>query len=139
MIVEFEQYTGLTYGVDANFIEAAAAVGAQTGLSTFVSIASILLILFLAPPMRWFAVWTPSLADWRPAVLVVALLAGLIAALVVPVLRTYFGLTEPVGIVWDTVLPTLLAWFIALAAAYRFRVLDRLLGLPELLNTIGQR
>jgi cation-transporting P-type ATPase E len=47
VIAEFETYTGLTYGVDADFAEAAATLGAQTGLSTFVSMASILLILFL--------------------------------------------------------------------------------------------
>lgn len=131
MIAEFEQYTDLTYGVDADFVEAAAAIGAQTGLSTFVSLASILLILFLEPPTRLFACWTRPSPDKRPAVLVVALLAGLITALVVPVFRDYFGLTRPVGIVYETALPVLLVWFLALAAAYRLRVMDRLLGLQK--------
>ena len=132
MIAEFQQYTGLTYGVDADFVPAAAALGAQTGLSTFVSLASILLILFLEPPHRWFASWTDPSPDKRPAVLVVALLAGLLAALVVPTLRDYFGLTRPAGIVYQTALPLLLVWFVVLAAAYRFRLMDRLLGIPEL-------
>ena len=92
------------------------------------SLASILPLLFLAPPARLFAAWTPPSADKRPAVLVGALLAGLMAALVVPALRTYFGLTKPVGIVYDTVLPVLAFWFLALAAAYRFGVMDRLAG-----------
>jgi cation-transporting ATPase E len=135
LIVEFEKYTGLTYGVDANFTEAAATVGAQTGLSTFVSLASILLILFLRPPTRLFAGWTAPSGDKRPAILVAALLVGLMAALTVPVLRDYFGLTRPVGVVYTTALPALLVWFFALSAAYRFRVMDRLLGLPDLLGT----
>ena len=134
LITEFEQYTDLTYGVDPDFVEAAATIGAQTGLSTFVSLASLLLILFLAPPTRWFAAWSHPVPDKRPAVLVAVLLAGLITALVVPALRDYFGLTRPAGIVYDTVLPMLLFWFLALAATYRFNVMDRLLGLSEMLT-----
>ena len=72
VISEFESYTGLTYGADADFTEAAATIGAQTGLSTFVCLASFVLILFLDPPTRFFAAWTPPTADRRPAVLVVA-------------------------------------------------------------------
>jgi cation-transporting ATPase E len=131
VIAEFEQYTDLTYG-DAGFIQAAATIGAQTGLSTFVSLASILLILFLAPPTRLFSAWTRPVLDKRPTVLVAALVAGLLIALIVPTLRNYFGLTRPAGIVYDTVLPVLLLWFITLAAAYRLRLMDRMLGLPDL-------
>jgi cation-transporting ATPase E len=129
LITEFQQYTGLTYGVDADFVPAAAAIGAQTGLSTFVSMASILLILFLEPPTRLFAAWTRPSPDKRPAVLVVVLLVALLTALVVPALHTYFGLTRPAGIVYQIAVPLLVAWFLALGAAYRFRVMDRLLGL----------
>jgi cation-transporting ATPase E len=132
VISEFERYTGLTYGVDADFTDAAATIGAQTGLSTFVSLASVLLILFLAPPTRWFAAWTRPTGDKRPAILVAGLLAVLVAALFTPAVSNYFGLTGAVPPVYNTVLPVLAAWFVVLAAAYRFRVLDRLLGLREL-------
>ena len=132
LVAEFAQYTGLTYGVDADFVPEAAAIGAQTGLSTFVSMASILLILFLEPPTRIFAAWTRPSPDRRPAVLVAALLVGLLTALVVPTLRDYFGLTRPAAIVYQTAVPLLVVWFVALAGAYRFRVMDRLLGLREL-------
>jgi cation-transporting ATPase E len=134
LVLEFERYTGLTYGVDADFTQAAATIGAQTGLSTFVSLASILLILFLEPPGRWFAAWTRPAGDRRPAVLVAGLLVALLTALVVPQLRDYFGLTRPAGIVYVVVLPVLVVWFGALAAAYRLRLLDRMLGLPALLG-----
>ena len=65
VIAEFESYTGLTYGTDGDFAEAAATIGAQTGLSTFVSLASFVLILFLVPPVRFFAAWTRPTGD-RP-------------------------------------------------------------------------
>ena len=134
LVAEFERYTGLAYGVDPDFVQAAATIGAQTGLSTFVSLASILLILFLEPPTRLFAAWTGPDPDKRPVVLVVALLAGLLAALVVPDLRDYFGLTRPAPIVYETAVPLLVLWFLALWAAYRFRVMERLLGLRSLLE-----
>ncbi|HEX8509674.1 MAG TPA: HAD-IC family P-type ATPase, partial [Propionibacteriaceae bacterium] len=134
LIAEFQRYTDLTYGVDADFNREAAAIGAQTGISTFVSLASILLILFLKPPHRVFAAWTRPDGDRRPVVLVAALVVGLLAALIIPALRTYFGLTRPAGIVYLTALPMLLLWFLALTAAYRLRVMDRLLGLQDLLK-----
>jgi cation-transporting P-type ATPase E len=132
VISEFERYTGLTYGADTDFAEAAATIGAQTGLSTFVCLASFVLILFLAPPTRFFAAWTRPTDDRRPTVLVVALIAAFAAVLFVPALSNYFGLTGPAPAVFNTVLPALVLWFVALTAAYRFRVLDRVLGLSEL-------
>ncbi|HEX8509276.1 MAG TPA: hypothetical protein VF635_07240, partial [Propionibacteriaceae bacterium] len=38
------------------------------------------------------------------------------------------------GIVYDTALPLLLLWFLALAATYRFRLMDKMLGLQDLVN-----
>ena len=70
VISDFESYTGLIY-TDADFTEAAATIGAQTGLSTFVCLASFVLILFLVPPTRFFAAWTRPTDDRRPTLLVV--------------------------------------------------------------------
>jgi cation-transporting P-type ATPase E len=131
VVAEFERYTGLTRG-DAGFTDAAATIGAQTGLSTFVSIASVLLLLYLLPPSRLFAAWTEPTGDKRPAILVAALLAVLVGALFTPAVSNYFDLTGAAPPVYTTVLPVLAVWFLALGAAYRFRVLDRLLGLRHL-------
>jgi cation-transporting ATPase E len=131
VVAEFERYTGLTAG-DPGFTDAAATIGAQTGLSTFVSLASLLLILFLVPPARLFAAWTAPTGDRRPAVLVVVLLAVLVGALFTPAVSDYFDLTGAAPPVYTTVLPVLAVWFVVLSVAYRFRVLDRLLGLRHL-------
>ena len=120
---------------DPGFTDAAATIGAQTGLSTFVSLASILLILFLAPPTRLFSAWTRPTGDKRPAILVAALLAVLVGALFTPAVSDYFGLTGAAPPVYTTVLPVLAVWFVVLGAAYRFRVLDHLLGLRHLPTT----
>jgi cation-transporting P-type ATPase E len=132
VVTEFERYTGLGYGVDADFADAAATIGAQTGLSTFVSLASVLLILFLQPPIRLLAAWTDPTPDRRPTLLVAGLLVALLGALVTPALSDYFGLTGAAPPVYTTVLPVLVVWFVALGAAYRFRILDRLLGVRDL-------
>jgi cation-transporting P-type ATPase E len=128
VVADFEQYTGLSSD-DVGFVEAAATIGAQTGLSTFVSYAAFLLILFLKPPVRFFASWTRPDGDQRPAWLVLGLTVAFSAGLVVPAFTDYFGLTDAAEPVFFTVLPTLLLWFVLLSAAYRFRLLERALGL----------
>ncbi|MBU2663613.1 HAD-IC family P-type ATPase [Actinoplanes bogorensis] len=124
----FEKYTGLS-STDSGFTAAAAAVGAQTGLSTFYCLASFILILFLAPPARFFAAWTTPTGDRRPTILVAALILVFTAVLFVPALSDYFGLTGPAEPVFDVVLPALALWFGALSAAFRFKLLDRALGI----------
>ena len=63
--------------------------------------------------------------------LVVAFSGGLY----VPWFTDYFGLTDAAEPVFQTVLPALLVWFCALSAVYRFRLLDRALGLRDLAAT----
>ena len=131
IVAAFEGHTGLAYGTDTDFAEAAATIAGQTGLSTFVSLASFGLIVFLCQPTRFFAAWTRPTGDRRPTVLVAALVVAFGVAFV-PVLSDYFCLTGPAAPVFTTVLPALVMWFGALTAAYRFRLLDRVLGLGAL-------
>jgi cation-transporting ATPase E len=138
VIDSFESYTGLSSD-DTGFTEAAATIGAQTGLSTFVSLAAFVLVLFLEPPSRFFASWTAPSPDKRPAVLVAVLVVVFAGVLFTPVLSDYFGLTGPARPVFDTVLPALVLWFGALSAAYRYRVLDRVLGLDDLPPAVRPR
>lgn len=131
IIAEFETYTGLTYGIDADFTTASATILAQTGLSTFFCFASFMLILFLAPRSRFFAAWTAPTGDSRPAYLVLALCAVFSAVLGVPALWQYFGLIGPSRPVFLVVLPALLLWYVTLTLVLRGELFDRLLGLTE--------
>ena len=131
VLTAFESFTGLSSD-DVGFAEAAATIGAQTALSTFVSYAAFLLILFLKPPNRVFAAWTRPDGDRRPGLLVAVLLVVFSSLLFVPWFTDYFGLTDAAKPVFETVLPALVLWFVLLTAAYRFRVLDRALGLQQL-------
>ncbi|WP_229076567.1 HAD-IC family P-type ATPase [Actinoplanes sp. DH11] len=131
IIAEFESYTGLTYGIDADFTTASATIMAQTGLSTFFCFASFGLILFLAPRSRFFAAWTAPTGDTRPALLVLGLCAVFSAVLCVPVFWQYFGLIGPSRPVFFVVLPALLIWYGTLTVVFRVRLFDRLLGLDD--------
>ncbi len=125
----FESYTGLRYGVDADFVTASATLGAQSGLSMFVSVASIALILFLEPPARPFTAWAPVSPDRRPVWLAAGLFVALVVVLIVPTTRSYFGLTAPDPPVVYMVVPAVVAWFVVLSLVLRHRLLERLLGL----------
>jgi cation-transporting ATPase E len=132
----FEEWTGVSAD-DAGFEEAVATVAAQTALSTFVSYAAFLLILFLKPPSRLFAAWTQPDGDKRPAILAAVLVVAFSGLLFVPWFTDYFGLTEAAEPVFETVLPALVLWFFVLTAVFRLRLLDRLLGL-DLLTEPGR-
>ena len=83
VVEDFESYTGVSSD-DVGSAEAAATIGAQTALSTFVSYAAFLLILFLEPPNRWFAARTRPDGDRRPALLVAVLVVVFSAGLFWP-------------------------------------------------------
>jgi cation-transporting ATPase E len=136
VVEDFESYTGLS-STDVGFAEAAATIGAQTALSTFVSHAAFLLILFLEPPNRWSAAWTRPDGDRRPALLVAVLVVVFSAGLFWPAFTTDFGLTEAADPVFRTVLPALVLWFAPLTAASRLRLLERALGLTGPLSPRG--
>ncbi|MDD7938417.1 HAD-IC family P-type ATPase [Actinomycetospora lutea] len=125
----FESYTGLTYGVDADFVEASATLGAQSGLSIFVSTTSLILILLLKPPHRIFTAWAPVSDDRRPLWLALGLFVAFAVVLLVPSTRAYFGLTAPDPPVVRTALIGTVLWFVTLSLVLRYRVLERLLGL----------
>ena len=130
VVTDFERYTGLSSD-DVGFDEAAATIGPQTALSTFVSYAAFLTILFLKPATRLFSSWTRPDRDRRPLVLVTALIVTFSGLLFVEEFTDYFGLTHAADPVFSTVLPALVVWVVLLSLAYRFRSLERALGIPQ--------
>ena len=138
VISAFESYTGVA-STDPGFVDAAATLGAQTALSTFVTFASFGLLLFRFPPHRAFAAWTRPTRDRRPTLMVVLLIAAFFVVLYVPALSSYFGLTDPARPIWTTVVPGLVLWFLALTAVLRWRVMDRVLGLDNLPQPVPAR
>ena len=88
----FEQATGLTSGVDADFAQVAATLAAQTALSTFLSVTTMLLVLFLHPPHPFFTGWRPLSLDRRPAIMTLGLIIIFVGALSIRAVSSYFGI-----------------------------------------------
>jgi cation-transporting ATPase E len=128
-IALFERSTGLTYGVDADFLTASATLGAQSGLSVFVSVTAFALILLLEPPARLFTAWVPVTDDRRPVLLAAGLFVAFALVLAFPVTQAYFGLTAPDPPVIWVAAPAVVLWFGTLSLVLRFQVLERTLGL----------
>ena len=124
----FERYTGLSR-TDPAFVTTSATLGAQSGLSVFVSTTAILLILLLEPPARLFTAWRPVSVDKRPTWLAIGLFVAFAVVLVVPATHDYFGLTAPDPPVVEASGVAVVGWFVVLSLVLRFRVLERLLGL----------
>lgn len=127
-----------SYNADADFAGAAATLGAQTGLSTFVGPASFVLVLFLLPPHRFLAAWTAPVSDRRPAWLVLGLIVVFAGVVGTPTLSSYFGLTGAARPVFLVVLPVLVCWSAIMWVVLRFRLMDRMLGTDRLPGRIGQ-
>jgi cation-transporting P-type ATPase E len=130
-VARWEAYTGLTYQTDAGFGVAAAAIVAQTALSTFVSFAAFGLIVFLEPPFRFFNGWAPVSPDKRPALLALALAIIYVVVLFTPVTASYFGLVTPGGPEGQVMLVTLPLWFLSLRTIWRAKLFDRLLTVED--------
>ncbi len=138
MVTAFERYTGLAAS-DPGFREATATLAAQTGLSIFVSITGILLVLLLAPPHRALAVWTAAVPDRRPALLVAGLSGVFVLTLATPALTDYFHLIRPVGPMLGAVAVAVSGWAVVQWAVFRWKVLDRVLGLAGRPATTDRR
>lgn len=127
---KWSAYTGLTY-TDATFSTAAATIVAQTALSTFVSLAAFVLILFLEPPTRFFAGWNDVSPDKRPAYLAVALMLIYIVVLYTSTLANYFGLVTPGG-PEKWIIPTLIVvWFFTLRTIWRYKWFERVISVDD--------
>ena len=126
-IARFEALTGLNSGVDADFSQVAATLVAQTVLSTFLSITTMLLVLFLHPPLPFFTGWRPLSPDRRPALLTMVLAIVFIGALSFPVVSNYFGIAGTPPWVLAILGVVLLVWLLGFRLILRRRWVDKLL------------
>ena len=102
---------------------------ARTALTSFLVFAGLLLILFVEPPVRWFAVVEPLTGDRRPALLAIGLAVGYVATLVVPPARGFFQLIVPAPRDALIVAVAVAAWLLLVRTFWARRLVDRFLGL----------
>lgn len=131
VIARFEGYTGLAYQVDQQFGLTAARILAQTALSIFLTFSSLVLILFLEPPLALLASWRTVSPDRRPTWLALGLLALFVTGLFVPPVAGYLSFIQPMAGVWRLILGGLLLWGLGLWLFWRGRWMDHLLAMDK--------
>ncbi len=72
-----------------------AAGNARTALTSFLVFVGLFLIVFVEPPIRWFAVAEPLTADRRPAYLAIGLGLAFVVVLLTPPARAFFQMIAP--------------------------------------------
>jgi cation-transporting ATPase E len=97
-------------------------------LTGFLVTCGVLLILFVVPPARWWAVANPPVGDRRPMLLALGLLTLFVAILLVSWSRAFFALAPLSPVELGIVALAGLLWVIAVRTVWRTHLLARLLG-----------
>lgn len=126
----FVFYTSIALGTTpdpASIGEATAQ--ARTALTTFLVFAGLFLIVFVEPPIAWFAVAEPITPDRRPTILAILLAVGYVAVLLMPAARDFFSFALPGP--REALLATgaAIAWVPLVRLFWKRRLVDRFLGL----------
>ena len=129
VIEYFERFTGIDYGATDMFALASATILAQTTLTVFVAYPAFVLILFVEPPVRFFAVWQKRVsADRRPVWLVATLSVVFLAVVQIGPVAVYFGLMPLPPSIWLLIAGGTIVWTFALREIWRRDWFDRFLG-----------
>jgi len=109
--------------------EATVIATARSTITVFATVCGILLVVFVAPPTRLWARGTSPSGDWRPAILAAVLLGGLTLLLSIPLGRAAFEIGALPLFDVATIVGVALLWALLLRFMWRFRLLERLLGM----------
>jgi cation-transporting ATPase E len=101
---------------------------AQTALTSFLVFAGLLLVIFVEPPIPWFAVAEPITPDRRPTVLALGLAIGYVIVLQVPPARDFFQLIGPDPREGLIVLLAVIAWLLLVRTFWARKLVQRFLG-----------
>jgi cation-transporting ATPase E len=101
---------------------------AQTVLTYFLTVCGLLLVVFIEPPNRFWAVGGEASGDRRPTWLTLALLLALLVIAFVPALAGIFDL-DPISVLdLLAVLAAAAVWVFLVRFAWKRRLLERFLG-----------
>ncbi len=104
---------------------------AQTALTIFLVYCGLLLIVFVEPPNRWFAVVEPPTRDRRPAIMAIGLAVLFLLVIATPAGRTLFDL-QPISLpVASVILASLAGWLLVLRFFWRRRIIARFISVPQ--------
>jgi cation-transporting P-type ATPase E len=104
---------------------------ARSTITGFATVCGILLVVLVAPPTRFLAAGSSSSGDWRPAILAAVLLGGLTVLLSIPLARAVFEIGVLPLFDVAAIVGVALLWALLLHFIWRFRLLERVLGLES--------
>ena len=109
----------------AGLPSAASLSEARSALTSFLVLAGLLLVPFVAPPTRWFAVVDPVADDLRPAIMTSILAAAFLVLLLVPAGRALFDLVALGPVAIALVLGGTAVWILVVRTVWKLGLLHR--------------
>jgi cation-transporting ATPase E len=139
-IADFVRYTGIDYELGLGLGEddpnrayriEVALLAAQTALTLFTTLAGLILVIYVEPPIRWFVGGDVYSGDWRPTILALALMLALIPVNTVDSSRRFFQLLVLPGWGYGVIIAITLGWALTVRYVWRRNLFERFLGLDE--------
>ena len=101
---------------------------AKTSVTAFLIYVGVLVLVFVEPPNRFFAVVEPISPDRRPTYLAIVLAISFLIVMAVPPLRDFFNLHPLSGRDTGIILIGVAVWAVLVRIFWRYRFVDRFLG-----------
>lgn len=129
MIRDLAQLANDSYAVDtpASLLRAVSVLAAQTTLTVFLSLSGILLMLFAAPSIPWFAVISQPNRSRLPMIAAGVLILAFIGVLLIPSLSRAFQLLPLPPSIYIVIGLVVIVWILVQRETWRRRLLERFL------------
>ncbi len=111
--------------------EAEVIATARSTITVFATVCGVLLVVFVAPPTRLLAGGNALSGDWRPTSLAAVLLGALTVLLSIPLGRAVFEIGALPLFDTAAIVGVAPLWALLLCFIWRFRLLERMLGLES--------
>ncbi len=98
----------------------------------------LILLVFVEPPIRFLVGGDKFSGDWRPTILAGIMGACLVLILGVPFLRDFFGMGKLTRADYGVIIAIVAVWAVILQLFWRYRLLDRLLGVEVSASALGE-
>lgn len=115
----------------SSFLYSDSEVLARDGLTFVLVLCGLWLVVFAAPPTKWFAVVEETTHDWRPTIVAIAMVPLYAIIMGTPGIRGFFGMNPLEAWLYAPVALAVTAWMIGLRYVWASGFVDRMLDSAE--------
>ncbi len=135
-VTEFQEYAGINYDLPTvhSYAHEVSGMVAQSALTVFTTLAGLLLLVFVEPPIPAFVGGDVMTNDKRPTFLAVVLLGVFMYIYTTPSLRDFFELIDLTPPGYLVIVLITIIWALILRRMWRQRWLERFLHLEHLVD-----